>query len=89
MYHVYGPLPQIFHHIKGASQLQVPPQLRPFTVSFLCEEEPPPPRSTPWEHTGHKAAISWLPNWCGVPIQNAHIPPLAITARYQCYTLVR
>ena len=28
--------------------MQVPPQLRPFTVSFLCEEEPPPPRSTPW-----------------------------------------
>ena len=47
MSHLYSALPQIFHHIKGALQLQVPPQLRPFTVSFFCEEEPPPPRSTP------------------------------------------
>ena len=49
MSHLYSTLPQIFHPIKGALQLQVPPQLRPFTVSFLFEDEPPPPRSTPWE----------------------------------------
>ena len=48
MSHLYSTLPQIFYCIKGALQLQVPPQLRPFTVSYLCEEEPPPPRSTPW-----------------------------------------
>ena len=45
---LYSALPQIFHCIKSALQLQMPPQLRPFTVSFLCEEEPPPPRSTSW-----------------------------------------
>ena len=43
----------------------------------------------PGVNTGLKAAISWLPNWHGDPIQNAHILPLAITARYQFYTLVR
>ena len=47
------------------------------------------PDQIPGEHTGHKGTISWLPNWHGDPIQNAHIPPLAITARYQFYTLVR
>ena len=41
----------------------------------------------PGEHTDHKAAISWFPNWHSDPIQNAHILPLAITARYQFYTL--
>ena len=46
------------------------------------------PDQLPGEHTDHKAAISWLPYQCSDPIQNAHILPLAITARYQFYTLV-
>ena len=45
------------------------------------------PDELPGEQTGHKAAISWLPYRHGDPIQNAHIPPLIITARYQCYIL--
>ena len=48
MSHIYSPLPQIFHHIRGALQLQIAPQLSTFTMSFLCEEDPPPPRSTLW-----------------------------------------
>ena len=45
-------------------------QLRPSTVSFICEEEPPPPISTPWGPTGHKAASRH-----SEPIWNAHYPP--------------
>ena len=48
MSHLYNSSPQTFHCINGALQLQIPPQLRPFTVSFFCEEESPSPRSAPW-----------------------------------------
>ena len=32
--------------------------VRPLSVSFLCEKEPPPPRSTLWDNTGDMVAAS-------------------------------
>ena len=46
---------------------------RPFSVSFLCEKEPPPPRSTPWGayrchgsfiHILCSSATTWGNTWC-------------------------
>ena len=86
---IYCTLPQIFHFIKGASQSQIPSQLRPFTVIHFMRRSHLLPDQLPMEHTGHKAVILWLPNWHSHPTWNAHIPPLATTARHQFYTLVR
>ena len=89
MSHLYSTLPQFFHHIKGNLQLQVPPQFRSFTVSFLSEEKPPPPRSTPRGAYRSQGCYIMVTQWGSDPIQNVHIPLLAMTARYQLYTLVR
>ena len=46
------------------------------TVSFLCEGEPPPPISTPWEYTGHTRLPLGAVNLLEMHI----IPPLTINA---------
>ena len=76
--HLHSTFPQNFHHIKGTLQYNLTPWLRPLTVSFLYEEEPPPLRSTPWGTYRTRAAISWFPSQCSEPIWNAHIPPITI-----------
>ena len=76
--YLYSAFPQIFNRIKGALQQHITPWLRPFTVSFLYEEEPPPLRSTPWEAYRTRAAISWFPSQRNEPICNAHIPSITV-----------
>ena len=49
-------------------------QLKPSNMTFLSEREPPPPISTPWEYTGHKAASR-----CSEPFGMHIIPPLTVT----------
>ena len=49
----------------------------------------PPPRSTPWGAYRSQGCHIMVTQWHSDPIQNAHILPLAITARYQFHTLVR
>ena len=44
--YLYSTSPQIFTLYQKHFTIFTCP--RPFSVSFLCEKEPPPPRSTPW-----------------------------------------
>ena len=53
--------PQILHLIRSTLQCSLVQGFSPFQS---CENEPPPPRSTPWEHTGDMAATStFLLQW--------------------------
>ena len=54
-------------------------------MSFLYKGEPPPPISTPWGGIQATRLPLGAVNLFGMHI----IPPFAITARYQFYTLVR
>ena len=49
--YLYSASPQIFTSYQKCFAIFT--CARPFSVSFLCEKEPPPPRSTPW------AAYRW------------------------------
>ena len=46
LYYLYSASPQIFTSIQ--KRFTIFTCARPFSVSFLFEKEPPPPRSTPW-----------------------------------------
>ena len=54
--YLYSSSPQIFTSYQ--KHFTIFTCARPFSVSFLCDKEPPPPRSTPWgAHRYHGSCV--------------------------------
>lgn len=82
-----APFDRVFHLYQRRFTTITFPWLRPFTVSFLCEREPPSPRSTPWgayrTHGCHIRGVHLIGAWTYSERTLFHQSPSS--ARYSFY----
>ena len=76
--YLHSAILQIFHGIKDALQLHLPPPPSSDHYVIIYEVDPPPLWSTSWRVHNTWTAISWYPSQCSELIYDVHIPPITI-----------